>query len=339
MVDLQPNFALDRPLSAFAMASLELLDVESPSYALDVVSVIESTLEDPRQVMRAQLSKARGEAVAVMKAEGIEYDDRLELLDEVTAPRPLAEMLDAAYESYRQGHPWVADHELRPKSIVRDMFERAMTFVEYVGCYGLARSEGLVLRYLADAYRALRHTVPESARTEELDDIVEWLGELVRQVDSSLLEEWEKLTAGADIGEVVRPPLDEPARPVTGNARAFRVLVRNALFRRVELAARRDWATLGELDGEVGFDADAWREAMAEYFDEHQVLLTDADARGPGLLMVDSASAPSVWRVRQILHDPEDFHDWAITAEVDLAASDETGQVVVRVQDVASGGS
>jgi hypothetical protein len=181
--------------------------------------------------------------------------------------------------------------------------------------------------------------VPESARTEELDDIVEWLGELVRQVDSSLLEEWEKLTAGADIGEVVRPPLDEPARPVTGNARAFRVLVRNALFRRVELAARRDWATLGELDGEVGFDADAWREAMAAYFDEHQVLLTDADARGPDLLMVDSASMPQVWRVRQILHDPEEFHDWAITAEVDLAASDETGQVVVRVQDVASGGS
>ena len=341
MVDLQPNFALDRPLSAFAMASLELLDVESPTYALDVVSVIESTLEDPRQVMRAQLFKARGEAVAAMKAEGIEYDDRLELLDEVTAPRPLAEMLEAAYESYRQGHPWVADYELRPKSIVRDMYERAMTFVEYVGCYGLARSEGLVLRYLADAYRALRHTVPESARTEELEDLVEWLGELVRQVDSSLLEEWEKLTAGVEIvpADLVRPPLDAPARPVTGNARAFKVLVRNALFRRVELAARHDWATLGELDGEVGFDVDAWRNAMAGYFDEHQVLLTDADARGPDLLMVDSASMPQVWRVRQILHDPEEFHDWAITAEVDLAASDETGQVVVRVQDVASGGS
>ncbi|MEJ7707112.1 MAG: DUF3516 domain-containing protein, partial [Nocardioidaceae bacterium] len=191
-VDLQPNFALDQPLSPLAVAALDLLDKASPTYALDVVSVIESTLEDPRQVMAAQLNKSRGEAVAAMKSEGIEYDERIELLDEVTAPRPLAELLAVAYESYRRGHPWVADHELRPKSVVRDMYERAMTFVEYVGFYSLARSEGLVLRYLTDAYRALRRTVPEAARTEELDDLVEWLGELVRQVDSSLLDEWEK---------------------------------------------------------------------------------------------------------------------------------------------------
>ncbi len=333
-VDLQPNFALDQPLSAFAVASLELLDKESPTYPLDVVSVIESTLEDPRQVLSAQLFKARGEAVAAMKTEGIEYDDRLELLDEVTPPRPLAELLEAAYESYRLGHPWVADHELRPKSVVRDMFERAMTFVEYVGFYGLSRSEGLVLRYLTDTYRALRRTVPDAARTEELDDIVEWLGELVRQVDSSLLEEWEKLSAGADIAELVRPPLDAPARPVTGNVRAFTVLVRNAMFRRVELAARRDWAALGELDVDAGWDADAWREAMDEYWEEHDKVLADADARGPALLLVDTESESGVWRVRQILHDPEGFHDWAISADVDLAASDESGQVVVHLRDV-----
>ncbi len=333
-VDLQPNFALDQPLSAFAVASLELLDKESPTYPLDVVSVIESTLEDPRQVLSAQLFKARGEAVAAMKTEGIEYDDRLELLDEVTPPRPLAELLEAAYESYRLGHPWVADHELRPKSVVRDMFERAMTFVEYVGFYGLSRSEGLVLRYLTDTYRALRRTVPDAARTEELDDIVEWLGELVRQVDSSLLEEWEKLSAGADIAELVRPPLDAPARPVTGNVRAFTVLVRNAMFRRVELAARRDWAALGELDVDAGWDADAWREAMDEYWEEHDLVLADADARGPALLLVDTETEPGVWRVRQILHDPEGFHDWAISADVDLAASDESGQVVVHLRDV-----
>ncbi len=338
-VDLQANFALDQPLSAFAVATLALLDAESPTYALDVVSVMESTLEDPRQVLAAQLNKARGEAVAAMKSEGIEYDERIELLDEVTHPKPLAELLQAAYETYRTGHPWVADHPLRPKSVVRDMYERAMTFVEYVGFYGLARSEGLLLRYLTDAYRTLRHTVPESARNEELEDFVEWLGELTRQVDSSLLDEWEKLASGADLSgeDLVRPTLDGAVRPVTGNPRAFRVLVRNALFRRVELAARRDWTALGELDADAGWDGEAWQDAMAAYWDEHDVLLTDADARGPGLLLIDDTFEPGVWRVRQILHDPEGFHDWALLASVDLAASDEAGYAVVHLDDITSG--
>ncbi len=338
-VDLPANFALDQPLSAFAMASLALLDQDSPTYALDVVSVIESTLEDPRQILSAQLFKARGEAVAAMKSEGIEYDERIELLDDVTYPKPLEELLEAAYETYRKGHPWVADHPLRPKSIVRDMYERAMTFVEYVGFYGLARSEGLVLRYLADAFRALRHTVPETARNEELDDFIEWLGELTRQVDSSLLDEWEKLAAGEDLtdADFVRPRLDAEFRPVTGNPRAFRVLVRNAMFRRVELAARRDWTALGELDGDAGWDAEAWQDAMSSYWEEHASLLTDANARGPGLLMIDDGSEPGVWKVRQILHDPEGFHDWAFLASVNLAASDEAGYAVVELTDITGG--
>ncbi len=338
-VDLQPTFALDQPLSAFAIATLGLLDQDSPTYALDVVSVIEATLEDPRQVIAAQLNKARGEAVAAMKSEGIEYDERIELLDEVTHPKPLVELLEAAYETYRTGHPWVADHPLRPKSVVRDMYERAMTFVEYVGFYSLARSEGLVLRYLTDAYRALRHTVPESARNDELEDFIAWLGELTRQVDSSLLDEWEKLAAGDDVSaqDLVRPPLDSEVRPVTGNPRAFRVLVRNAMFRRVELAARRDWAALGELDAEAGWSAEDWQGAMAAYWEEHRVLLTDADARGPGLLVVDESSEPRVLRVRQILHDPEGFHDWALLAAVDLAASDEAGYAVVHLDEIVGG--
>ncbi len=345
-VDLQPNFALDQPLSAFAVAALDLLDVDSATYPLDVVSVMEATLEDPRQVLSAQLSKARGEAIEEMKAEGIEYDDRLELLDEVTYPRPLAELLQAAYETYRQAHPWVSDHELRPKSVVRDMYERAMTFVEYVGFYSLARSEGLVLRYLADCYRALRRTVPDYARTDELDDLIAWLGELTRQVDSSLLDEWEALTTGTDGGAVdaLRPPsVDGDVPPVTANARAFRVLVRNAMFRRVELAARRAWAALGELDGDAGWDADAWRDALTSYWEEHDEIRTDADARGPHLLLVDTAperageSEPDgrLWRVRQVLHDPAGDHDWGIGADIDLDASDEAGSAVVRVTAVS----
>ena len=328
-VDLQDDFALNQPLSPLALAAIELLDRSSPEYPLDVLSVIESTLDDPRQVLSAQQFRARGEAVAAMKAEGIEYEERMDLLEDVTYPRPLADLLQAAYDIYRRGHPWVADHELSPKSVARDMFERAMTFAEYVSFYGLARSEGLVLRYLADAYKALRQTVPEEARTEELADLIEWLGELVRQVDHSLIDEWEKLRNPVDEAEHLaadRPPA------LTGNKRAFRVLVRNALFRRVELAALRRWDELGSLDTEAGWDADAWATALEPYFDEHESIGTGADARGPAMLITDEE--PGLWSVRQILDDPAGDHDWGFSATVDLAASDEAGVAVITVTSV-----
>ncbi|MGW0433295.1 DEAD/DEAH box helicase [Micromonospora sp. NPDC003197] len=330
-VDLQLDFALNQPLSPFALAAIELLDRESPTYPLDALSVIESTLDDPRQVLSAQQFKARGEAVAQMKADGIEYEARLELLDVVTHPKPLAELLDAAYEMYRQGHPWVADHQLSPKSVVRDMYERAMTFTEYVNFYGLSRSEGLVLRYLADAYKAVRQTVPEDAKTEELVDLIEWLGELVRQVDSSLIDEWERLRnpTDADPETVV---IDDRPPAVTKNLRAFRVLVRNALFRRVELAALRRYDELGTLDAESGWDADAWAEALEPYFEAYDEIGTGPAARGPALLMIDQQR--DRWTVRQIFDDPDDDHDWGISAEVDLAASDEAGAAVLRITEV-----
>jgi superfamily II RNA helicase len=329
-VDLPANFALNQPLSAFALGALDLLDAESPTYALDVLSIIEATLDDPRQVLSAQRFKARGEAVTGMKAEGIEYDERMELLEDITYPRPLAELLGAAYEIYRRGHPWVADHPLAPKSVARDMFERAMNFVEFVGFYSLARSEGLVLRYLADAYRAMRQTLPAHVRTEPVEDLVEWLGETVRQIDSSLLDEWEQLRAGKD--EQVSRAIDERPPRLTANTRAFRVLVRNALFRRVELAAARDWDGLGELDSEDGWPAAAWQEALAPYFDEHQQIGTGANARGPALLIVEER--PDRWVVRQIFDDPAEDHDWGFSAEVDLAGSDDAGTAVIHVTAV-----
>ncbi|MFL6141394.1 MAG: DEAD/DEAH box helicase [Labedaea sp.] len=322
-MDLQLDFALNQPLSPFALAAIELLDRESPSYPLDVLSVIESTLDDPRQVLSAQESKARGAAVAAMKAEGIEYDERMVLLEDVTYAKPLRELLDAAYETYRRGHPWVSDYPLSPKSVVRDMFERAMTFTEYVSFYQLARSEGAVLRYLADAYKALRQTVPAEAKTEELSDLVEWLGELVRQVDSSLLDEWSKLVNPADAdAEAELPPA------VTRNSRAFRVLVRNALFHRVQLAARRDWAALGELDADSGWAADDWRAALEPYFELHDEIGIGPNARGPGLLIIEEE--PERWVVRQIFDDPAGDHDWGIVAEVDLGASDRAGEACIH---------
>ena len=332
-VDLQDNFALNQALSPFALAAIELLNREEPSYPLDALSIIESTLDDPRQILSAQQFKARGEAVAAMKADGIEYDQRMELLDQVTYPKPLEELLEGAFTTYRNGHPWVADHHLSPKSVVRDMYERAMTFTEYVSFYQLARSEGIVLRYLADAYKALRHTVPEEAKTEELNDLIEWLGELVRQVDSSLLEEWEKLTNPlGDAKPEVR--IDDKPPAVTRNLRAFRVLVRNALFRRVELAARRNYYELGLLDGESGWDQDAWEDAIEPYFEAFDSIGTGSDARGPALLII--TEEPGRWDVRQIFDDPAGDHDWGISAEVDLEESDETGTASIRITEVGA---
>jgi superfamily II RNA helicase len=328
-VDLQFDFALNQPLSPFALAAIELLDRETPSYPLDVLSVIESTLDNPRQVLSAQQFKARGEAVAQMKADGVEYETRMELLDSVTYPKPLADTLEGAYNIYRRGHPWVADYELSPKSVVRDMYERALTFTEYVGFYGLTRSEGLVLRYLADAYKALRQTVPDDAKTEELTDLIEWLGEIVRQVDSSLIDEWERLRNPLDNLEVQREV--RPAT-VTSNIRAFRVLVRNALFQRVRLAALSHYDELGALDADSGWNADAWADALDGYFEMHDEIGTGPDARGPALLLIEVK--PEQWAVRQIFDDPAGDHDWGISAVIDLPASDEAGTAVVRVTEV-----
>jgi superfamily II DNA or RNA helicase len=330
-VDIQPNFALNQPLSPFALAVIELLDPASPGYALDVVSVVEATLDDPRPVLSAQEHLARGEAVAAMKADGIEYEERMELLEAITHPKPLEELLDAAFETYRASQPWAADFELRPKSVVRDLYERAMTFNEYVGFYSLGRSEGLLLRYLSDAFRAVRQTVPESAKTEELHDLVEWLGELVRQVDSSLLEEWEELSH--PVVEAEDEPVVPPAPPsVVSNERAFRVLVRNELFRRVQLAALDDADALGELDAASGFDAARWGEALDAYYAVHDEIGTDADARSAAMLLIERG--PDAWTVRQIFADPAGDHDWGMSAVVDLAASAEQGVAVVRVTEV-----
>jgi len=336
--DLPPNFALNQALSPFAYAALELLDRDDPAYAHDVVSVLEATLDDPRQVLAAQENRARGEAVAAMKADGLDYDERMALLEDVTYPRPLADLLAAAFATYRTTNPWVADLELSPKSVVRDLHERAATFAEYVSLYNLDRTEGVLLRYLADAYRALRQSVPEEARTEELWELVEWLGDLVRRTDSSLLDEWERLANPLDEHGADAPGGldDDTPEPITGNPRVLRALVRGALFRRVELVAREQYgalAALGDVD-EAGepWSSERWAQALDPFYDDHDEVLTGAPARGPALFQV--TPGPTSWHVRQVLDDPAGDHDWRIDAVVDLPASDEAGEVVLRVLEV-----
>jgi superfamily II RNA helicase len=333
-VDLQQDFALNQPLSTFALASFELLDPDSPSYALDMVSVVESTLDDPRQILAAQQNKARGDAVAAMKADGVEYEERMERLQDVSYPKPMEEILLHAYGVYRKSHPWVGDHPLSPKSVVRDMYERAMTFSEFTSYYELARTEGIVLRYLAGAYKALEHTVPDDLKSEDFQDLTAWLGELVRQVDSSLLDEWEQLANPEEESAEEAAERADQVKPVTANARAFRVLVRNALFRRVELAALEKYHQLGELDADSGWDADTWADAMDAYWDEYDDLGTGPDARGPKLLLIEEQPEHGLWRVRQTFADPNGDHGWGISAEVDLAASDEEGRAVIRLTGV-----
>ncbi len=348
-VDLQSNFALNQPLSPFALAAIELLDPESETYALDVISIIEATLEDPRAIIRAQEHKARGEAVAAMKAEGIEYDERMELLEAVTHPQPLKELLDEAFTEYLKEVPWARDFALRPKSVVRDMIERAFGFRDLVSFYQLGRAEGGVLRYLSDAFRAIERTVPEQAKSPELEELIDWLGELVRQVDSSLIDEWEALSnpdpdahrraralLGLDVdGAEAAVALAPPTRSVLTNQRAFLVMLRNALFRRVQAAAFERYDELAELDAARGFGEQKWRDALAGYYDEYDDIRVDADARAASLLELDRSSAPEgFWRFRQVLLDPNGDHDWAIEGSVDLAESEAEGEPVVRVERV-----
>jgi superfamily II RNA helicase len=337
-VDLPEDFALNQELAHFALAALDVLDPEAPTYAMDVVSVVEAVLEPPRQVLWAQQNEARGEAVAQMKADGIEYDERMVLLEDVTWPRPLAELLEATYELYRESHPWLDPEALEPKAVVREMWEQGMGFTDIVARYQLARSEGLVLRYLTDAYRTLRQTVPERHRAPEVEELVEWLGETVRQTDSSLLDEWEALADPAhvrpDVAEHAPPP---PPRPISAQTRPFRVMVRNALWRRVELVARDDvdalaaleatYAGLAEPPLEVAMSRADWDAGLEGYYADHDEVRLDADARGPALLAIETTGRE--WSVRQTLHDPAGDHDWVIEARVHLDASDAAGEAVV----------
>ena len=327
-MDLPEDFALDQPLSPFLLAALELLDPESPEYAFDLVSMVEATLEDPRQVLRAQERKARDAAMAEMKMDGVDYDERLERIAEVTYPKPLEDLLDAAFDKYCDAVPWARDYCLRPKSVLRDMLESAADFKGYIQKLGIMRYEGILLRYLSEAFRGLDRTIPEDKRTEQLKDIIAWLGLVVRSVDSSLVDEWENAGSVLDAA----PPDAAGAEAVVHDRRGLTVLVRNALFSRVRMAAHRDIAGLGEADGEWGFGERAWAQALDEYYEAHEEILLDADARSKAYLILNEADEEEahVWHVRQIFHDEDGDNDFAIVADVDLDVTQAGDGVVFK---------
>ena len=331
-VDLPEDFALDQPLSPFLLAALELLDPESDTYALDVVSMVEATLEDPKQVLRAQERMARDRAMNAMKAEGIDFEERVERLQDVTYPKPLEELLDTAFAQYCAEVPWANDYELSPKSVLRDMLETGCDFKSYIAQYKIARCEGILLRYLAEAYRSLDRTVPHEHRTEQLNDIVAWLGLVVRSVDSSLVDEWANAGATEDVA-----PLALRDEVVT-DRRGMTLLVRNALFQRVRLAARGKAAELGALDEDWGFGEIRWKRALEAFYEEHEELLTDGDARSAAFLAIDEADELSdhVWHAHQVFHDIDGDHDFGIMADVDLDATQDGDGIVFKNYRVGS---
>ncbi|MCG7455170.1 DEAD/DEAH box helicase [Corynebacterium tuberculostearicum] len=333
--ELPRDFALNQPLGPFALAALSLLDPEAETYNLDVISVFEAILDDPRQVLIAQQKQRRGEEIAALKADGVDYTDRMNIVEDITWPKPLEELLEQAYDTFAETNAWVKEFDLRPKSVVRDMLENAMTFSDLVATYGLARSEGVILRYLTDAWRTLKQSIPDEYNTPELEDIVIWLGELIRQVDSSLVDEWAQM-AGED-SPIDQDTVDrelafgvEDPTALTANRRAFTIMVRNYMFRLVQLFALEKEDRLAELldylDEVPDFGA-----ILDDYFDEYDDIDSGPEARGPEFFRLGDTDSRA-WSVRQIIKDPDGDHAYQFVATVDLDASDEAGEV--RLSDL-----
>lgn len=333
--DLQNDFSLNQTLSLYAVEAISALDPDDPSYALNLTSVIEAILEDPNVVLLRQLDALKGRAIAEMKAQGMEYDERMAELEKIEGPKPLAEFLWATYDVFAESQPWAAGDQLRPKSIARDLYEKGASFREYVKELGLARAEGVLLRYLSNAYKALIQNVPEDNKSDEFYDLCDSLGATIREVDSSLIDEWEKLRNPDE--ETALAVLEEPEEvDVTRDRRAFTAMVRNSLWRVVMAVARKRYATaLEQLDA----DDDAWteeklEESFAPYWETYEHLRTDPIARSPRNTMIEHGDKE--WRVTQVLIDPEENQDWALEAVVDLGKSKEAGKPVVTLKRVAS---
>ena len=310
------------PLMTFAIEVVATFDRDDPAYVVDVVSVVESVLEDPRQILNAQQNAARGAEVARLKADGVPYEERMERLDDVTWPRPLAELLDTLFTTYRAHHPWLTT-DPAPKSIVREMLESGDSFATFVRRYRLERSEGLVLRYLTDAWRVLDRSLPDDVYIDALEDVVEWLGELIRATDATLLDEWT-LLAGRPVHDHLAPDAPTAARPFPPPA--WRTALRTASFGWVDLLATRAYGALAERSGWAEDDV---RVAMAPYWEEYDAVITDADARSAAWF--DLAEEPGQWVITQRLVDPAGDGEWRFVAHVDLEAARADGAPTLRL--------
>jgi superfamily II RNA helicase len=345
-VELGEDFSMDHELSLWLLDTLPLLNSEHPEYSLDVITLCESILENPEQILRKQLDKLKTRKMAEMKADGVEYDKRIEELEKLEYPKPLREFVYETFNAFSEKHPWVGNENIRPKSIVREMFETFQPFSAYVREYDLERTEGLLLRHLNSVYKVLSNTVPDSVKTDEVRELETYLGAMIRQVDSSLLDEWEKMKnpdfSRAETQELKPPGAEDAERDITRDTKAFTALVRNRIFTILRSLEQEQYdAVLQELSPDpeaagqvVDLDGEPWTaarltERMEAYHEEHKTFRMDAEGRNARHTLIEMEA--SIWKVEQVLQDFEDLNDWSLRFEVDLAASRTQGAPVLKL--------
>lgn len=341
--ELQVDFSLNHALSLYLVAAIRSLDPESPTHALDVLSVVEAILESPEAILMRQKDKIFADKLNELKAQGMPYEERQEILEKLEHPKPLADFVYDTYNEFRVLHPWASESSVKPKSIARDMVEQFLSFTEYVREYGLQRIEGLLLRYLSDVYKTLNTNIPAEEKTDAMWDVIDFLGAMVKEIDASLLDEWEKMRDPERAREIALRQEEGRAEPagtqdITADARAFMVLVRNRLFDLVRDLARGTFdegiERLGEGAGVTANDLAAGR----TLFDASGVaggIRTDLEARSPKHLFITKEE--HLWRVKQVLLDDEGPSSVFIEGRVDLEASRAEGRAVVRIDRIAAG--
>lgn len=340
--DLQNDFSLNQTLALYLLDTLKIMDPQAPDYALDLLTLCESILENPELILRKQLDRLKSRKMAEMKADGVEYEERIAELEKLEYPKPNREFIYETFNRFAAEHPWVGNENIRPKSIAREMYETFQSFDEYIRDYDQQRGEGLLLRYLMEVYKVLVQTVPESYRNDEIETMIDYFGTMIRNIDQSLFDEWEKLRnpgqniSGDEVAEAVVEAVEAP--DVTKDMRAFTVQIRNEVFRFVRALAGGDFeAALALLDPTPGDDQKTWtqpllKNALEPYYDEHEAILTDRQARHPQYCRISPADKG--WTVEQTLIDPQDLNDWHVIFAIDRARSREEGKPVLQLQAI-----
>jgi superfamily II RNA helicase len=343
-VDLQEDFSLHHALSLWLVDTLPLIQSESETYALDVLTLVESILEDPDFILRQQVEARKREKLAELKQAGVEYEQRMEELEKIEYPKPQRDFIYGTFNAFALKHPWVAGENIRPKSIAREMYERFLSFNEYVREYELARAEGVLLRYLSEVYKALVQTVPLPAKTAETEEIEVFLGAMVRAVDASLLEEWEQMRAPAP-GHLDAPAVREEEPDITRDERAFVVLLRNAMFQLVRALAKKEWSLAVQLaakppsmpasESAPEWPASRFEAALEPFFAEHASIRLDPAARSPANTRLVKTNGAR-WEISQVIGDTEDVNDWQIQGHVDLEGSRTSGRPVILIERIGT---
>lgn len=330
-VDLQEDFSLNHALSLYLIDTLHLLDRENAEYTLDLLTQVESILENPDAILRKQLDYLKRLKMDELKMQGMDFDERVAELEAMEYPKPNRDFVYDTFNDFAAKHPWIGQENIRPKSVAREMYETFQSFDEYIRDYGLQRVEGLLLRYLSDVYKVLAQTVLDAAKTDEVFAMEAYFRSMVRGVDSSLIDEWERMRTPGWVRPEVADGGESAREAAAASLRKFTIAVRNEAFRVVRALSTRDYeAAAGLLEGAT---AEGLEQAMASYYEDHVRILTDLKGRDPRNTRIAQEGTPEgEWRVHQILADINGHNDWALVFRVDLKASREQGSPVLRFE-------